>query len=86
VDAPGGSGRLHHRRAGPRLCATRLQRGLTERLGTLGATHVRFLFGLPFGLVFLASPGGRRPRRRLAHRAWAAWTLMGAVFQIAAPR
>lgn len=31
-----------------------LQRGLTETLGMVGATHVRFLFGLPFGLLFLA--------------------------------
>lgn len=30
-----------------------LQRSLTATLGTVGATHVRFLFGLPFGLVFL---------------------------------
>ncbi|WP_118134928.1 DMT family transporter [Oceanicella sp. SM1341] len=29
-----------------------LQRGLTETLGTAGATHVRFLYGLPFALVF----------------------------------
>ena len=30
------------------------QRGLTATLGTVGATHVRFLFGLPFALIFLA--------------------------------
>lgn len=30
------------------------QRGLTERLGTLGATNVRFLYGLPFACLFLA--------------------------------
>ncbi|HEU5276789.1 MAG TPA: EamA/RhaT family transporter, partial [Xanthobacteraceae bacterium] len=30
------------------------QRELTAKLGTVGATHVRFLFGLPFALVFLA--------------------------------
>ena len=29
------------------------QRGLTARLGTVGATHVRFLFGFPFALIFL---------------------------------
>ena len=29
------------------------QRGLTTTLGTVGATHVRFLFGFPFALVFL---------------------------------
>jgi len=30
-----------------------LQRELTATLGTAGATHVRFLFGFPFALVFL---------------------------------
>ena len=30
------------------------QSGLTRTIGTLGATQVRFLFGLPFALVFLA--------------------------------
>lgn len=30
------------------------QKGLTARLGTLGATNVRFLFGLPFACAFLA--------------------------------
>ena len=29
------------------------QRELTGRLGTVGATHVRFLFGCPFALIFL---------------------------------
>src|SRR3954453_1077744 len=31
-----------------------MQRELTKALGTVGATHVRFLFGFPFALVFLA--------------------------------
>ena len=30
-----------------------MQRELTGKLGTVGATHVRFLFGFPFVLVFL---------------------------------
>jgi len=30
-----------------------MQRGLTAQLGTLGATHIRFLFGFPFSLIFL---------------------------------
>lgn len=30
-----------------------MQRGLTAQLGTLGATHIRFLFGFPFALLFL---------------------------------
>src|SRR5947199_7781376 len=32
-----------------------MQRELTAKLGTAGATHVRFLFGCPFALVFLAA-------------------------------
>lgn len=32
-----------------------MQRGLTEQLGTLGATQVRFLYGLPFAVLFLAA-------------------------------
>ena len=31
-----------------------MQRELTAALGTVGATHVRFLFGFPFALIFLA--------------------------------
>jgi drug/metabolite transporter (DMT)-like permease len=31
-----------------------MQRELTTALGTVGATHVRFLFGFPFALLFLA--------------------------------
>jgi len=31
-----------------------MQRSLTARLGTVGATHVRFLFGLPFACLFVA--------------------------------
>ncbi len=31
-----------------------MQRDLVERVGVAGATHVRFLFGFPFALVFLA--------------------------------
>ena len=61
------------------------QRHLTAELGTLGATLVRFLYGLPFAVLWL-----------LAVQAWtgaavpgpgpsfALWVLMGAVSQIAA--
>ena len=30
------------------------QAGLTARIGTMGATGVRFLFGLPFAILFLS--------------------------------
>jgi len=61
------------------------QRQLTATLGTVGATHVRFLFGFPFGLVFLAGvligSGASLPRPGAAY--WA-WVLDGALAQIAA--
>lgn len=61
------------------------QRGLTERLGTLGATNVRFLFGLPFACAFLALAlcltGATLPA--LTPRALT-FTAIGAAAQIAA--
>src|ERR1700752_261553 len=39
--------------AGP-TARNAMQRNLTKALGTVGATHVRFLFGFPFAIVFLA--------------------------------
>jgi len=40
--------------AGGQVLRNAQQKELTGTLGTVGATHVRFLFGLPFGLLFLA--------------------------------
>jgi hypothetical protein len=40
--------------AAAQTARTAMQRELTDTLGTVGATHVRFLFGLPFALAFLA--------------------------------
>jgi drug/metabolite transporter (DMT)-like permease len=61
------------------------QRQLTTTLGTVGATHVRFLFGFPFALLFLAgvliAGGGGLPRPGLSYWAWVA---DGALAQIAA--
>jgi drug/metabolite transporter (DMT)-like permease len=60
------------------------QRELTGKLGTVGATHVRFLFGCPFALVFLlalVAAGGVLPRPALSF--WP-WLLDGALAQIAA--
>ncbi|HEX4637372.1 MAG TPA: DMT family transporter [Rhizomicrobium sp.] len=60
-----------------------LQRELTPRLGALGATLVRFLFGFPFALLFLAAvlswTGASLPA---IHRDFALWTLLGALTQI----
>jgi drug/metabolite transporter (DMT)-like permease len=62
-----------------------MQRSLTGPLGTWGATNIRFLFGFPFSVLFLAivliftgdslpSPGG----------SFWPWLLLGALAQIAA--
>lgn len=61
-----------------------MQSSLTGRLGTVGATHVRFLFGLPFALVALAAVavlGLELPRPDAAYLGWVAF---GAMAQIAA--
>ena len=60
------------------------QRELTGTLGTVGATHVRFLFGCPFALLLLVGvllSGAALPRPGLAF--WP-WVLDGALMQIAA--
>ncbi len=61
------------------------QRELTASLGTAGATHVRFLFGFPFAVVFLAgaaaATGHSPPSAGLAF--WP-WVVLGALAQIAA--
>jgi drug/metabolite transporter (DMT)-like permease len=62
-----------------------MQRELTATLGTVGATHVRFLFGFPFALLFLAgvltAVGEGLPDPPAAF--WP-WVLAGAFTQIAA--
>jgi drug/metabolite transporter (DMT)-like permease len=61
------------------------QRELTATLGTVGATHVRFLFGFPFSLVFLVivmvATGVPLPHPSLSY--WP-WVVFGAFTQIAA--
>jgi len=60
------------------------QKELTGKLGTVGATQVRFLFGCPFAIVFLAAmaaAGGALPHPGLNF--WP-WMLCGALAQIAA--
>src|SRR5512143_818866 len=62
-----------------------MQRELTATLGTVGATHVRFLFGFPFALFFLAgvvtATGAALPKPPVMF--WP-WVLAGAFTQIAA--
>jgi len=71
--------------AGAQTVRNAMQRELTATLGTVGATHVRFLFGFPFAVLFLASvlivTGYGWPSTPLAF--WP-WTVFGAVTQIAA--
>jgi drug/metabolite transporter (DMT)-like permease len=61
------------------------QRELTGKLGTVGATHVRFLFGLPFACLFLLGVitigGAALPHPGFVF--WP-WVLAGALLQIAA--
>jgi drug/metabolite transporter (DMT)-like permease len=61
------------------------QRELTAKLGTVGATHVRFLFGFPFALLFLAGVmlalGQALPSPPAIY--WP-WVIVGALTQIAA--
>src|SRR6201988_841529 len=61
------------------------QRQLTATLGTVGATHVRFLFGFPFALLFLfgvlIAGGESLPHPPLVY--WP-WVLDGALTQVAA--
>jgi len=61
------------------------QANLTGKIGTLGATQVRFIFGLPFAGVFLIAAlavGGASPPPIGAHAL--AWCVLGALCQIAA--
>ena len=62
-----------------------MQRELTATLGTVGATHVRFLFGFPFAVLFLIGvltvTGPDLPRPSLIY--WP-WITLGCVAQIAA--
>jgi drug/metabolite transporter (DMT)-like permease len=62
-----------------------MQRSLTEKLGTTGATHVRFLYGLPFGLLFfgIAFYVMREPVPQAQAGFWW-WILLGACTQIVA--
>jgi drug/metabolite transporter (DMT)-like permease len=60
-----------------------MQRSLTGPLGTWGATHIRFLFGFPFSLIFFAivivATGDAVPWPTAAF--WP-WLLLGALSQI----
>jgi drug/metabolite transporter (DMT)-like permease len=71
--------------AGGQVLRNAQQKELTASLGTVGATHVRFLFGLPFGLLFLAivlaATGLPIPA---FNSIMLAWTVVAALAQISA--
>jgi drug/metabolite transporter (DMT)-like permease len=71
--------------AGGQTVRNAMQRELTASLGTVGATHVRFLFGFPFALIFLAGvvivTSAPLPRPGVN---FIPWLLAGALFQIGA--
>ena len=63
------------------------QRSLTEQLGTLSATLVRFLYGLPFAAIFvwlLYVLPAQAPALPNFSAAYVAWIALGAFFQVAA--
>lgn len=71
--------------AGAQTVRNATQKELTATLGTVGATHVRFLFGLPFGILFLVLvvlASGRAPAP--INLAMLSWTVLAALAQIAA--
>lgn len=71
--------------AGGQTVRNAMQRELTATLGTVGATHVRFLFGFPFALLFLLgvylATDVALPQPKASY--WP-WLLVGALFQISA--
>lgn len=69
--------------AGAQTARNAAQRRLTAELGTMGATAVRFLFGLPFALLALAALALTTPIP-LPGAASLGWAGLGALAQIAA--
>ncbi len=71
--------------AGGQVLRNAMQRELIATLGTVGATFVRFLYGLPFGVLFFALVlwATGQPAPPITPTALA-WTLTGALAQIGA--
>jgi len=71
--------------AGAQTLRNAMQKELTATIGTIGATHVRFLFGLPFAGLILALvllvTGDSFPA---LNARMLAWSVLGAASQIAA--
>lgn len=63
------------------------QRSLTQELGTLSATLVRFLYGLPFAALWLALLYGlpaQMPAVPTFSNSYLGWIALGALFQVGA--
>jgi drug/metabolite transporter (DMT)-like permease len=71
--------------AGAQTARNAMQRSLTDAIGVMGATQVRFIFGFPFALLFLAAAclAAARLPPAMTHQAFL-WCLIGALSQIAA--
>ncbi len=71
--------------AGAQTARNAMQRHLTEALGTVGATHVRFLYGFPFAVALFAAGcafAGHLPP--LPDTDTVAWIATGALTQVLA--
>jgi drug/metabolite transporter (DMT)-like permease len=58
------------------------QRHLTKDLGTLGATLVRFLYGLPFAIAWLFAVMATGSHLPAANGPFVIWVVAGAIGQI----
>ena len=71
--------------AGAQVLRNGAQAHLTNKIGTLGATQVRFVFGLPFAAMFLLAALTVADAGMPSFDSFAlAWTVAGAVCQIGA--
>jgi drug/metabolite transporter (DMT)-like permease len=71
--------------AGSQVARNAMQRNLTSTLGTTGATHVRFLYGLPFAAIFLLITWAVTDSPPLHYNlSFFLWLLLGAMSQIVA--
>ena len=71
--------------AGAQTARNAMQKGLTASLGTVGATLVRFLFGLPFAALLLATIlAVTRSALPPVSSGFLAWVALGGLTQIAA--
>jgi uncharacterized membrane protein len=70
--------------SGLQVARNAAQRGLTEKLGLWGATYVRFVFGLPFSLLWVAFIILWRGYSGAPNWAFWAWVVLGAAMQAGA--